>query len=99
MKDAGTQAVSFDVSQLKTEEEQDALAELVESGLGILAGVLQVVEPSPSASPRETAAGLIDLWHRMGIPPGQLDQQVVLTPACGLAGATPAGARTEEASS
>ena len=30
----------------------------------------------------------------MGIPPGQLDQQVVLTPACGLAGATPAGART-----
>jgi hypothetical protein len=97
MKDAGTQAVSFDVSQLETEEEQDALAELIEAGLGILAGVLQVPQPSvpaAPASPRETAAGLIDLWHRMGIPPGQLDQQVVLTPACGLAGATPAGART-----
>jgi methionine synthase II (cobalamin-independent) len=95
MKEAGAQAVSFDLSLLRGEEEQDALAEVVEAGLGILAGVIQISERMPAGwpKPRETAQGVLELWHRMGTPARGMDQQVVLTPACGLAGTTEAGAR------
>jgi len=93
---AGAQAVALDVSLLRSEEEQDALAEVAEAGLGVLAGVVPSPErdaPAPSRPPREPGSGVLDLWHRMGIPARGLDRQVVLTPACGLAGASQAGAR------
>jgi Cobalamin-independent synthase, Catalytic domain len=96
LNEAGAKAVAFDVSLLQSEAEQDALAEVVEAGLGILAGVVSSPErtaPGPSRSPREPGAGVLELWHRMGIPAGRVDRQVVLTPACGLAGASLAGAR------
>jgi hypothetical protein len=77
-------------------EDEDNLAELVEADLGIFAGVIQSLErgaPPTQGSPRDPGADVLGLWHRMGIPPGGLDRQVVLTPACGLAGASPAAAR------
>ena len=96
MKDAGAQAVGFDLSQLRRGDE-DGLAELAEAGIGLLAGAVRT-DPERSArdaspKPRETAERVIELWHRMGIPPGRLAEQVVITPACGLAGLPPAGAR------
>jgi hypothetical protein len=96
IKEAGAQAVAFDTSLLRHEEEEEGLPEIVEAGLGILAGVLQRPQrdaSGPTRSPQESGAGLLELWHRMGIPAGGLDRQVVLTPACGLAGASLAGAR------
>lgn len=57
--------------------------------------------PEPPASGRrldsdgrEAAASVIDLWLRIGLPAGKLTEQVVVTPACGLGGATPSYART-----
>ncbi len=35
----------------------------------------------------------LELWRRLGFAPERLAGQVVLTPACGLAGASPAYAR------
>jgi len=96
MKEAGAQAVGFDLSLLHSEEEQGELAEVVEAGLGILAGVAQTPgrsAPGASPSPREPGARVLELWHRMGIPVGGLDRQVVLTPGGGLAGTSLAGAR------
>jgi hypothetical protein len=95
MKDAGAQAVSFDLSLLRGEEQQDALAEVVEAGLGVLAGAIQISERAAAGWPKpsQTAQGVLELWHRMGIPARGAGQQVVLTPACGLAGTTAAGAR------
>jgi methionine synthase II (cobalamin-independent) len=95
MKEAGAQAVGFDLSLLRREEEQDELAEMVEAGLGILAGVVRTPGSAPGASPspKEPGERVLELWHRMGIAAGGLDRQVVLTPACGLAGASQAGAR------
>jgi hypothetical protein len=100
----GAQAVSFDLSLLRREE-QDGLAEAVEAGLGILAGVVPATPggaerggarlPDPGA----TARRVVELWRRMGWPaaPGagraDVAGQVVLTPACGLAGAPPGYAR------
>jgi methionine synthase II (cobalamin-independent) len=36
---------------------------------------------------------VIALWHRTGLPPRRLTGQVVITPACGLAGLPAAAAR------
>jgi len=42
---------------------------------------------------RETAERVMRLWQRIGLPLDTLPAQAVITPACGLAGATPAQAR------
>jgi hypothetical protein len=93
LKDVGARAVGFDVGQLRRGDE-DGLAELAGAGAGLFAGALKTdPERDGSASPRETAERVIQLWHRMGMPPGRLAEQVVITPACGLADLSPAGAR------
>jgi Cobalamin-independent synthase, Catalytic domain len=109
---AGAQAVGFDRTVLRPGQEE-FLAEAVEAGLGILAGVERPTDPIPQQdaermaaptlpSPRQTAEGLIELWRRMGWPasrkmpgsaPPELPAQVVLTPGCGMAGASPGYAR------
>jgi hypothetical protein len=95
MKEAGAQAVAFDTALLRREDEEEGLPEIVEAGLGILAGVHDPERDAsaPPRPPQESGAGVLELWHRMGIPAGGIDRQVVLTPACGLAGASMAGAR------
>jgi methionine synthase II (cobalamin-independent) len=46
-----------------------------------------------SAEARQTAERVIRLWRRLGLPLAACPDQVVITPACGLAGASPAYAR------
>ncbi len=46
-----------------------------------------------SAEARQTAERIIWLWRRLGLPLATCPDQVVITPACGLAGASPAYAR------
>ena len=108
IKSAGAHGVGFDLSKLRRAEE-DALAEVVEAGLGIFVGVVPATGPAvlddaeragapQSPSARQTAERVIEVWERMGWPaaaggPGSVSAQVVLTPACGLAGATPDYAR------
>ena len=105
---AGAGALSFDLSQLRRGEE-DAVAEAAEAGLGLLAGVVSAVPApaSPghagptgtvapgdgSAEARQAAERVIRLWRRLGLPLETCPEQAVITPACGLAGASPAQAR------
>jgi hypothetical protein len=101
---AGAGALSFDLSQLRRGEE-DAVAEAAEAGLGLLTGVVPAV-PAPeartagptgpgdgSAEARQAAERVIRLWRRLGLPLETCPEQAVITPACGLAGASPAQAR------
>jgi methionine synthase II (cobalamin-independent) len=41
---------------------------------------------------RQTAADVVAMWRRTGLSPGLLPGHVVITPACGLAGVSPAAA-------
>ncbi len=96
LKDAGATAISFDLSLLQTAD-YDLLAELGEAGLGLLVGALPT-SPVPrlgagGLQPKDTAQRVITLWRRMGLAASQLAGQVVITPACGLAGATDEAAR------
>jgi methionine synthase II (cobalamin-independent) len=46
-------------------------------------------DPGTRPKPSDTARIVRDLWHKMDLPPADCAPQVVITPACGLAGASP----------
>jgi hypothetical protein len=97
IRSAGADGLAFDLSQLRRGEE-DGVAEAAEAGLGLLTGAVPAVPAEPGAAredggARETAERVIRLWRRLGLPLAASPGQAVITPACGLAGASPAGAR------
>jgi len=85
-------AVSFDLSRLQGEA-WDALAETAEAGLGLLVGITSQASDTQQATDATVARSVADAWRRMGLSPASCAPQVVITPACGLAGASPAAAR------
>ena len=60
-------------------------------GSGRPVGVSNPADGSGEA--RQTAERVIRLWRRLGLPLATCAEQAVITPACGLAGASPARAR------
>jgi methionine synthase II (cobalamin-independent) len=88
---AEADAVAFDLSQLRRGEE-DGVAEAAEAGMGLLTGAVRASVPD-DGTPRDTADRVITLWRRLGLPLATAPRQAVITPACGLAGASPAQAR------
>jgi methionine synthase II (cobalamin-independent) len=90
---AGADAVSFDLGLLKRGE-YDKLAEVAEAGVGLLLGTVTIDhEERTGVTPARTAEAVRDVWRRMALPPAGCAEQVVITPACGLAGASPGQAR------
>jgi methionine synthase II (cobalamin-independent) len=97
---AGVHGVSLDVSLLSSRAD-DALGEAVEDGVALLLGVVatSATEQGPSlngaaASAAQTAVRPVKaLWRRLGLSPALLRTAVAVTPTCGLAGSSPAGAR------
>ncbi|MCI4064650.1 methionine synthase [Micromonospora sp. R77] len=89
---AGAVGVALDLGLLT---ELDPLGEALDAGFGLLAGAAPALPPAAGRAP--TSAQVADrvrtLWDRLGFPRRRLAEQVVVTPACGLAGATPAYAR------
>ena len=60
--------------------------------LGLFAGAVPTTGTRPPPPP-VAADAVTQLWRRLGFPLPRLPAQVVVTPACGLAGATPDYAR------
>ncbi|MFF3496163.1 methionine synthase [Streptomyces sp. NPDC002795] len=92
LRRAGADAVSFDFSLL-TERDDEVIGESVEAGLRLVAGVVPGVD-GPLSDPAGSVMGVRTLWRRLGLNPGSLADSVVLSPSCGLAGASPAYARS-----
>jgi len=94
---AGASAVSFDLDQLPVRE-TDRVAELADAGLGLFVGALATASAvrlpgGPPRDPRQTAETVVAMWRRTGMSDSLLSAQVVVTPACGLAGVSPEAAR------
>jgi hypothetical protein len=87
---AGADAVSLD-ARLLGRRQYDALGEAVDAGISLWLGVLPGTD---AAITLDTARAPVDqLWSELGFAPTQLAAAVVPTPACGLAGASPAYVR------
>ncbi|WP_030295085.1 methionine synthase [Streptomyces katrae] len=95
LRRAGAKGVSFDFSLL-TERDDDAIGEAVEGGTKLFAGVVPGTD-APLSDPAGSVMGVRKLWRRLGLAPGTLAESVVVTPSCGLAGASPAYARAVQA--
>ncbi|MFG2590220.1 methionine synthase [Streptomyces sp. NPDC048438] len=94
LRRAGAGGVSFDFSLL-TEREEEAIGEAVEGGTQLFLGVVPGVDAASTAlsDPGGSVMEVRTLWSRLGLNPGTLSESVVVTPSCGLAGASPAYAR------
>ncbi|MGW0119788.1 methionine synthase [Streptomyces sp. NPDC003327] len=91
LRRAGAAAVSFDFGLL-TERDEEPIGEAVEAGTVLFAGVVPSTD-GPLSDPGGSVMGVRTLWRRLGLNPGTLAESVVVTPTCGLAGASPAYAR------
>ncbi|MET8907188.1 methionine synthase [Micromonospora sp. NPDC004551] len=89
---AGAVGVALDLAQVT---DLDPLGEAIDAGLGLLAGAAPALPPPAGRAP--TSAQVADrvrrVWDQLGFPRRRLAEQVVVTPACGLAGADPAYVR------
>jgi methionine synthase II (cobalamin-independent) len=86
-------AVSVDVSTVESED-LDRIGEFVESGRTVMLGVVPSTAPAARPSAEEIAKRAVSVTDRLGFPRSMLRERLGITPACGLAGATPAWART-----
>jgi methionine synthase II (cobalamin-independent) len=92
LRGAGARGLSVDLAVLDAGD-MDVLAEALDAGETVALGVVPSLEPAHPP----TATGLTEQvlrWLDMtGLDPGTVSEQLVLTPACGLAGASPDWAR------
>jgi methionine synthase II (cobalamin-independent) len=90
-REAGAAGIAVDLDLV----ELDPLGEAIDAGLTLLAGVAPTSGTRPA-----TSAALFDrvrqTWRSLGFSESKLAEQVVVTPACGLAGATPSFARATQ---
>ncbi|HET7529408.1 MAG TPA: methionine synthase [Mycobacteriales bacterium] len=91
LAESGAAAVSLD---LAGRVDLDVVGETVERGVGLWLGVVPAMGPGVPPSVREVLEPVRALWRRLTFAPERLPASVVLTPACGLAGASSGWSRT-----
>lgn len=83
---AGARAVSIDAAML-TDRDDDALGELVETHVRVFLGAVPSLDVAPVPGVRALLEPVRRRWSRLGLT-DRLGE-VVVTPSCGLAGASP----------
>ncbi|AWV48191.1 hypothetical protein JK2ML_1706 [Mycobacterium leprae Kyoto-2] len=81
-------AVSVDVNVLRTGD-LDGIAAFVESGRTVVLGVVPATAPQRLPSVEQVAAAVVGVTDRLGFGRSALRDRIGVSPACGLAGATP----------
>jgi methionine synthase II (cobalamin-independent) len=90
---SGIGGVSVDAATLRPED-LDGMAAFVESGRTVVLGVVPATTPEKRPSAEEVAAAVVAVTDRLGFGRAALRDRIGVTPACGLAAATPRWART-----
>ena len=67
------------------------MGEALDAGGYLFAGAVPTAGPAAASKP--AADRVLELWRQLGFPVEKVAEQVVVTPACGLAGASPDYAR------
>ncbi|GIJ19996.1 methionine synthase [Micromonospora lutea] len=84
LRSTGAIGVALDLSLLT---DLDPLGEALDAGFGLLAGAAPATPTGRAPTSADLADRVRTLWDRLGFPRRQLAEQVVVTPACGMAGA------------
>jgi len=92
LRGAGARGLSGDLSVLGADD-LDAFAEALEAGERVALGIVPATDPDPEPTEKAVTQHVLRLLDVLGLDPGTVSDQLVITPACGLAGASPAWAR------
>jgi methionine synthase II (cobalamin-independent) len=92
VRGAGARGLSADVSVL-TAPDLDVLAEALEAGETLALGVVPSLEPTTPVDATNITERVLRWLDMLGLDPEVVTARLVITPSCGLAGASPAWAR------
>ena len=93
LRGAGARGLSVDLAVLSAAD-HDALAEALEAGETVALGVVPGLDPATEPTDAHVTESVLRWLDMLGLDPGEVSEHLVVTPACGLAGATPAWVRT-----
>ncbi|WP_067569768.1 methionine synthase [Nocardia acidivorans] len=86
-------AIGFDLSRVGVKD-LDRIGELLDDGRHLVLGLVPTAAPDKPVTWREIAEPGVRLIDRLGFPRRLLAEQILVSPACGLAGAPLSWART-----
>lgn len=84
---AGARGLSVDHAMLGAKD-FDVLAQALDDGLTIALGVVPSTDPSPAPNDTELTEGVLRWLDMLGLDPAEARERLVITPSCGLAGAS-----------
>jgi hypothetical protein len=94
LRETSIPALSFDLS-LVTRPQYGDLAEWAEAGRALWPGAVPAVDPAGTPPGEvELTNRVLGWWSALGFSEAETVPATVVTPACGLAGASPGWART-----
>jgi methionine synthase II (cobalamin-independent) len=85
-------AVSVDVQTLAAAD-LDGIGEFIQTGLTVMFGAIPSTAQGARPSAEEVAKAVVAITDQLGFSRSVLSERIGITPACGLAGATPEWAR------
>jgi methionine synthase II (cobalamin-independent) len=92
LRGAGARGLSVDHGQLSARD-HDELGGALEAGETVALGSVASSDPSTVPTEGQVTESVVRWLDMLGLDPGELGDRLVLTPACGLAGASPAWAK------
>jgi methionine synthase II (cobalamin-independent) len=92
LRTAGARGLSGDLSLLEADD-LDVFAAALEAGERVALGVVPSTEPETPPTERSLTERVLRFLDLLGLDPDDVSGRLVVTPTCGLAGATPAWAR------
>lgn len=93
IRGAGAEGISLDLDLLAAAAYDD-LGAALDQGSRVLLGVVPATDPARVPTSQQVADRVLRLLDMLGFDPDEVGSQLVLTPTCGLAGASPQYART-----
>lgn len=87
LRGAGATGLSVDPAMLKAKD-HDELAEALEAGETVALGVVATTEPAGAQTDKQVTERVLRWLDMLGLDVEQVAGRLVLTPACGLAGAS-----------
>jgi methionine synthase II (cobalamin-independent) len=92
LRGAGARGLAVDLAVLGAAD-HDTLAEALEAGETVALGVVPSLEPEAAPGEKDTVERVLRWLDMIGLDPDEVGDRLVLTPACGLAGAGSGWAR------